>query len=54
MPNQTHKTITIKTIREFNDGRYSHYFAPHLNYHAHISEVEPTEPIKDFKGGLNK
>lgn len=48
----TVKTITIKTTRASNNQLYSRYFPEKLNYRAHISEVEFSNPVTDSKRRL--
>jgi len=48
------KEITIKTARYPNNREYSILFPKELNYRSHISEIEFSHPVIDFKEKENK
>lgn len=43
------KVITISTVRDPNNPEYIRFFPKELNYRGHISEIEFSHPVMDFK-----
>ena len=54
MSEEVSKIIITESMHGFNDPGYAGYFSKDLNYRSHASYVKCEEPIKDFKGDLNK
>lgn len=48
------KTIIVRTTREPNNLIYRVYFPEDINYRGHISRIEFSHPVKDWRRRKNK